>query len=250
MYELITSTVIQGKQLRRTIWFPTLNCPIQGNTIQLDSGTYRVNVQIEWIIYKWIGPLFTEKGLFEVHLIDFDAEVYTKEIEIIPLTKIRDNKIFTSMNDLEQQLKEDLNRAKEHPQTVITFGTFDYFHPGHSSYLQQAKKYGDYLITIVARDETVNRIKWHYPDHDEEERFRLLTEQSYIDIVELGNAEDPYTCLRDYTPQVICLWYDQHSFDTWLRERCTSNWLSSTTILRLPSYEPEKRKSSYLKHKK
>jgi cytidyltransferase-like protein len=250
MYELVTSTVVQGKKLWRTIWFPTLNCPIDDDTFQLPAGTYRVNVQIEWIIYKGIGPWFAEQRLFEVHLLDFGAEVYTKEIEIIPLTKIRDNKTFTSISDLQQQLKEDLKRAQEHPQTVITFGTFDYFHPGHSSYLQQAKKYGDYLITIVARDETVNRIKWHYPDHDEEERFRLLTEQSYIDIVELGNSEDPYTCLRDYTPQVICLWYDQHSFDSWLRERCTSNWLSWTTILRLPSYEPEKRKSSYLKHKK
>jgi hypothetical protein len=53
--------------------------------------------------------------------------------------------------------------------------------------------------------------------------------------------------LLDYTPHVICLWYDQHSFDAWLRERCNNHGLWSTTILRLSSYLPHKRKSSYLR---
>ncbi|MEI6711388.1 MAG: adenylyltransferase/cytidyltransferase family protein [bacterium] len=41
----------------------------------------------------------------------------------------------------------------------MTFGTFDRFHPGHEYYLREAKKLGDTLITIVARDNTVERIK-------------------------------------------------------------------------------------------
>ncbi len=43
--------------------------------------------------------------------------------------------------------------------TVMTFGTFDMFHPGHEYYLSEARKLGDTLITIVARDVTVTRIK-------------------------------------------------------------------------------------------
>ncbi|HLC71304.1 MAG TPA: adenylyltransferase/cytidyltransferase family protein, partial [Candidatus Nanoarchaeia archaeon] len=37
-------------------------------------------------------------------------------------------------------------------KTVMCFGTFDILHPGHLHYLQQAKKYGDYLMVVIARD--------------------------------------------------------------------------------------------------
>jgi len=44
-------------------------------------------------------------------------------------------------------------------KTVMTFGTFDIVHPGHIHFLQQAKTYGDRLITIVARDMNVQKFK-------------------------------------------------------------------------------------------
>jgi FAD synthase len=47
---------------------------------------------------------------------------------IIPLAKIRDNQQFSSVEMLQEQIQKDLNRAKNNPQYVITFGTFDYFH--------------------------------------------------------------------------------------------------------------------------
>lgn len=250
MYEQLVSTVIEGKQLWRTIWFPTLNCPIDDNTFDLPTGTYRVNVIIEWVTYRGIGPRFSELRLFEVHLIETQGNFYSTEVVIIPLVKIRDNQQFSSLDELQKQLHKDLQRAEEHPQVSITFGTFDHFHPGHEAYLRQAKQYGDYLITVIARDETVSRIKWHQPDEDENQRFNNLLDLDYVDIVELGNSEDPYTCLREYTPQLICLWYDQHSFDTWLREWCDSHEMQTTNIIRLPSFAPEKWKSSYFRTKK
>jgi len=42
---------------------------------------------------------------------------------------------------------------------VMTFGTFDRFHPGHEYYLREAKKLGDSLLTVIARDVTVIKIK-------------------------------------------------------------------------------------------
>lgn len=41
----------------------------------------------------------------------------------------------------------------------MTFGTFDLFHPGHRYYLSEARKQGNYLITVVARDKTVIDLK-------------------------------------------------------------------------------------------
>ncbi|MGD1075360.1 MAG: adenylyltransferase/cytidyltransferase family protein, partial [Thermodesulfovibrionales bacterium] len=42
---------------------------------------------------------------------------------------------------------------------VVCAGTFDHLHPGHLNFLEQASALGNELIVIVARDETVKRIK-------------------------------------------------------------------------------------------
>jgi cytidyltransferase-like protein len=44
-------------------------------------------------------------------------------------------------------------------KVVMTFGTFDVFHPGHRFYLTEARKLGNRLIVIVALDSTVEKIK-------------------------------------------------------------------------------------------
>jgi FAD synthetase len=44
-------------------------------------------------------------------------------------------------------------------KVVMTFGTFDMFHPGHRYYLSEARKEGDVLVVIVARDITVEKLK-------------------------------------------------------------------------------------------
>jgi FAD synthetase len=44
-------------------------------------------------------------------------------------------------------------------KVVMTFGTFDVFHPGHRFYLTEARKLGGRLIVIVALDSTVEKIK-------------------------------------------------------------------------------------------
>lgn len=42
---------------------------------------------------------------------------------------------------------------------VLAFGTFDGFHRGHLSFLEQAKSHGNYLIVVVARDKTAEKVK-------------------------------------------------------------------------------------------
>ena len=57
---------------------------------------------------------------------------------------------------------------------VIAFGTFDIFHLGHVSYLKQARKLGDYLVVIIARDKTVFQIKKQKTRNKEQERLKIL----------------------------------------------------------------------------
>jgi FAD synthetase len=68
---------------------------------------------------------------------------------------------------------------------VLTFGTFDYLHPGHKFYLRQAKKKGDYLVTVIARDLNVLQQKGECPDRNEEQRLEMLWKTKIPDLVVL-----------------------------------------------------------------
>ncbi len=75
---------------------------------------------------------------------------------------------------------------KSQKKTVMIFGTFDGLHPGHLSLISQARLLGDRLIAVVARTETVERIKGHKPLHTEIQRVQALRDTKLINRVELG----------------------------------------------------------------
>ena len=85
---------------------------------------------------------------------------------------------------------------------VMCFGTFDGLHPGHLSYLAQAKKYGDYLIVVVARDKTVEKIKGRLPDLDEKMRLREVESQEIVDKAVLGQIKNKFAIIKKYSPDV------------------------------------------------
>lgn len=70
-------------------------------------------------------------------------------------------------------------------KTVITFGTFDLIHSGHIHFLQQAKTYGDRLITIIARDHNVLKFKGRLPNYNEQQRLENIKKLNIADIIEL-----------------------------------------------------------------
>jgi FAD synthetase len=132
-------------------------------------------------------------------------------------------------------------------ETVMVFGTFDIFHKGHGYFLRQAKKHGDYLIVVIARDATVKKNKGEDPISDEYERVTGVRKSGLADRVLLGNIGDKYALIKEYKPNVICLGYDQKFFVDKLQEKLTEFGLEKTEIIRLKSYKPEIYKSSILK---
>ncbi len=125
---------------------------------------------------------------------------------------------------------------------VLAFGTFDGFHEGHRHYLDEAASYGD-LVVIVARDETVRKVKRRPPMRDEETRLRTLVEAGYQ--ATLGSLGDKYVVLRIFKPDVICLGYDQEAFVAGL-EKALQNAGLSSKIVRAEAFRPETYKSSLL----
>ena len=129
---------------------------------------------------------------------------------------------------------------------VMAFGTFDLFHAGHENYLKQAKALGEYLIVIIARDETVKKIKGKHPDLNERKRLKIVKKSGIADKVILGSHEDKHKVLRKFRPDIIALGYDQFVFTQRLEKTLIDLQLNAT-IHRLEAYYPQVYKSSLLK---
>jgi len=127
-------------------------------------------------------------------------------------------------------------------KNVMVFGTFDLLHPGHEYFLKEAKKRGDFLTVVVARDSTVLEVKSRLPQESEIERLEKIRNLAYVDRAILGSAgKDKYGIVRKEKPDVICLGYDQEAFVKGLEGVC------KCSIVRLKPHEPHKYKTSKLR---
>lgn len=124
---------------------------------------------------------------------------------------------------------------------VMVFGTFDILHPGHEYVLKQARKYGDYLVAVAARDANVRRIKGRAPANDEKTRVRNLKKLGLADKARLGYVRDPYKVINEEKPDVIALGYDQKKFVEGLKR------FKKIKIVRLKAFKPSVYKSSKLR---
>jgi FAD synthetase len=136
---------------------------------------------------------------------------------------------------------------KKANKKVMVFGTFDIFHKGHENFLKQARRKGDFVIVVVARDKTVLDVKKKKSANSEQKRLRILKNSGLADKVILGSLSDKYLTIKKYKPDVICLGYDQKAFIANLTKKLKEFGLDKTTIMRLKSYYPNKYKSSKLR---
>jgi riboflavin kinase/FMN adenylyltransferase len=107
--------VIKGRQLGRKIEFPTANLEIIPDRKLIPAnGVYAVNVIVDNAIFNGmmnIGfrPTVTEEKVrtIEVHLFEFDNDLYDKEIKVRMITRIRDEVRFNGIDELRERLKID-----------------------------------------------------------------------------------------------------------------------------------------------
>lgn len=125
----------------------------------------------------------------------------------------------------------------------MVFGTFDILHPGHLFLFTEAKKLGDNLIVIVARDTTVQSIKKIEVENKEDVRLENIKNLNIADKIILGNTDDKYQVIREEAPDVIALGYDQVAFT----EKLVENF-PNIKIVRLPPYKENIYKSSKLRN--
>ena len=98
---------------------------------------------------------------------------------------------------------------------VLTMGTFDILHVGHSRYLERAKERGDILIVGVDSDQKVKRRKGpSRPVVNQEERIEVLTHIRHVDLVFLKNADDPkWQLIKTVKPDVLIATQETYTSD-------------------------------------
>ncbi|WP_294392159.1 bifunctional riboflavin kinase/FAD synthetase [uncultured Clostridium sp.] len=113
----LSGKVIHGRKIGRTIGFPTANLNYDKNYVLPAVGVYYTNVKVNNIIYKGItsvgnNPTVDGKSLtIETYILDFDQDIYEKNIEVFFIKKIRNEKKFNGIEQLKDQLKKDKSFA-------------------------------------------------------------------------------------------------------------------------------------------
>ena len=130
----------------------------------------------------------------------------------------------------------------------MVFGTFDIVHLGHLNLFRQARKLGDYLVVVVARDKTSKKIKKITLVNNEKERLEFLKNIKSIDQAILGNKIDYYKVIKTEKPDVIALGYDQQNFIDKLEDKIKEFKLN-TKVVRMKSHKPEQHKSENIRKK-
>ncbi|WP_055070958.1 bifunctional riboflavin kinase/FAD synthetase [Clostridium massiliamazoniense] len=121
----IKGEVIHGKQLGRTIGFPTANLNITANTVLPAMGVYYTNVELDGEIYRGItsvgnNPTVNGKTItVETNILDFSGDIYGKEIRVYFIERMRGNVKFNSLDELKNQLKSDKNFAEQRKFKII-----------------------------------------------------------------------------------------------------------------------------------
>ena len=119
---VVTGQVERGQQLGRTIGFPTANVALS-NPLLAINGVYAVTVnllgtdkivvsQLTGVANVGVRPTVDgQDKRLEVHLFDFDQEVYGQILQVQFHEKIRDEQKFDSVELLKKQIAKDAEHA-------------------------------------------------------------------------------------------------------------------------------------------
>lgn len=114
----LTGEVIKGKQLGRTIGFPTANIKIEEDYKLIPkNGVYAVKAligqkEVSGMMNIGFNPTVNgQKQTIEVNLFDFDSDIYGQKIEISLLQYLREEQKFGSVDLLKEQLNQDKKKA-------------------------------------------------------------------------------------------------------------------------------------------
>ena len=113
----LTGIVEHGNAIGAQIGFPTANICIQSDKLLPMSGVYAVLANVNGVEYKALANIGTNPTVgndylsLEVHLLDFNGDLYDKQLHISFLSFLRKERKFDSLVELQSQIAEDIHGA-------------------------------------------------------------------------------------------------------------------------------------------
>ena len=116
----MTGRVVYGRQLGRTLGIPTANLELHRSKAPM-AGVYAVEVlgvdgcPLRGVANVGVRPTVGDrsKALLEVHLLDFDGDLYGKCIDVIFRHKIRAEQKFASLDELKARVTDDIEASRQ-----------------------------------------------------------------------------------------------------------------------------------------
>lgn len=118
----IRGTVVHGEKRGRTIGYPTANIQVSEPYLLPRTGVYAVTLFVQGTWYEGVcnvgyKPTFHENGIetpvIEVHVFDFDENIYGEKVIVDWHRFIRPEQKFSSVEMLIAQMNEDADVAKQ-----------------------------------------------------------------------------------------------------------------------------------------
>jgi len=116
----IAGSVAAGAGRGRTLGFPTANVAAD-RPLLLPTGVYFGRVTVDgrpWpaVVNVGVRPTFGETTLaIEAHLLNFSGDLYDRHVQLEFLDRLRDEKRFSSVEELRAQIERDIASARELP---------------------------------------------------------------------------------------------------------------------------------------
>ena len=114
---MLSGVVVSGKQLGRTIGFPTANT-VCSNPLKLVPGRGVYVTEVTVLGRRYYG--MTNVGdVIETNIFDFDESIYGLELGLRFITRIRDMRAMNGLEELKKQLSLDRSAAREIISSLI-----------------------------------------------------------------------------------------------------------------------------------
>jgi riboflavin kinase/FMN adenylyltransferase len=110
----VSGVVEHGNAIGATIGFPTANMRLDSAKQLPASGVYSVMAMVDGVEYKALANIGTNPTVgndylsLEVHLLDFQGDLYDQPLTISFLSFLRKEQKFDSLSDLQYQIKQDI----------------------------------------------------------------------------------------------------------------------------------------------
>ena len=113
----VSGVVEHGNAIGATIGFPTANIRLNSAKQIPAGGVYSVVAHANGMEYKALANIGTNPTVgndhlsLEVHLLDFQGDLYGQQLSISFLSFLREEKKFASLDELKKQITEDIREA-------------------------------------------------------------------------------------------------------------------------------------------